>query len=142
SVQPFFMQICPRWPDGFSFEMRVVPDGPSIILVKDKNVLIFRRNKIGSLKADMVISFKNMKSAFLLLTAQMSTVRGYCEKRMSVSGDIMIATSIIRCMNIIETYLFPKIIARMVVKRIPDIPFLSVAMGRIRIYTIGLLIGR
>lgn len=131
-----------NWPDGFSFVMRVDPDGPSIILVKERNVLIFRRKKIESSKADLVITFKNMKSAFLLLTAQMSTVRGYCEKRMSVSGDVMIATSIIRCMNIIETYLFPRIIARKVVKRIPDLPFLSKTLGRIRIYTTGLLFGR
>lgn len=131
-----------NWPDGFSFVMRVDPNGPSIILVKEENVLKFRRIRIESSKVELVITFKNMKSAFLLLTAQMSTVRGYCEKRMSVSGDIMIATSIIRCMNIIETYLFPRIIARKVVKRIPEISFLSKTLGRIRIYTTGLLFGR
>lgn len=136
------MEEVSSWPEDFSFEMRVNPDGPSIALEKRKGILVYCKKGENTKAPDLIISFKNMKSAYLLFTAQMSTVRGYCEKRMSVSGDITIATSIIRCMNVIEAYLFPYIIARRVIKRVPKISFSVKTLGRIRLFTTGVLLGR
>jgi hypothetical protein len=96
---------------------------------------------INSSDAHLVVSFKNMESAFLMFTARISTAQGYCEHRLAVTGDIPLAMSAIRCLNVIETYLFPKIIAQNVVKRIPQIPFLRLIVGRARLYCLGIFTG-
>jgi hypothetical protein len=128
-----------EWPEGFTVMMNVAQSSISIVLQKICGRLCKR--DISEKKCDLVITFKNVDAAFLLFTAQISTAAGYCEKRMCVSGDIPRAISVIRALTVIERYLFPAIIARRVMKRLPTIGFFRLSLGRIHLYTVGVLFG-
>jgi hypothetical protein len=128
-----------EWPEGFTVMMNVAQSTISVVLQKIGGKLYSR--DVSEKKCDLVITFKNIDAAFLLFTAQISTAAGYCEKRMYVSGDIPRAVSIIRALTVIERYLFPAIIARRVMKRLPKINFIRLCLGRIRLYTVGVLFG-
>jgi hypothetical protein len=128
-----------EWPEGFTFMMNVSQSSISIVLQKMCGRLY--ACDVSEKNCDLVITFKNVDAAFLLFTAQISTAAGYCEKRMCVSGDIPRAVSIIRALTVIERYLFPAIIARRVMKRLPKINIFRLMFGRIRLYTVGVLFG-
>ena len=89
-----------------------------------------------------MINFKNLEAAFLMMTAQLGTARAYAEHRMSVRGDLTIALSNIRCLNVVERYLFPTFIAKNVVKRLPDIPAGKRYARRLWVYTMGVVFGK
>jgi hypothetical protein len=58
-----------------------------------------------------------------------------------VRGDLVLALSIIRCLNVIERYLFPTFIARNIMRRMPAIPFFKRNGLRIWIYLLGVAFG-
>jgi hypothetical protein len=134
---PIIKSEIASWPKDFIFVMRINPDGPSMAVVKKDGKLRYK-SSADHKSADLVVSFKNMESAFLLFTARISTAQGYCEHRLGVTGDIPMAMSAIRCLNVIETYLFPHIVARAVVKRVPHIPVIRLLLGRARLYCLGI----
>jgi hypothetical protein len=119
------------WDDGFSFMMRVLPDGPKMAMEKRDNQLIFRGSSLND--ADLIVNFKNLEAAFLLFTTQLGTADAYAEHRMSVKGDIAIAMSLIRCLNTLEEYLFPKIINNRILKRVSPMT-LERHINRVLIY--------
>jgi hypothetical protein len=78
---------------------------------------------------------------FLMMTAQIGTPQAYAEHRMAVRGDLVLALSIIRCLNIVERYLFPTIIARHILRKLPAIPFFKRNGLRLWIYVFGIAFG-
>lgn len=105
------------WDESFSIMFQVLPRGLYMSLQKKNGRLQF----MGLTKsyADLVINFKNVESAFMVFTAQLGTPQGYAQHRLSVEGDISKAMSLIRCLDVVEFYLFPKFIARKILKRVP-----------------------
>lgn len=81
-----------------------------------------RLRYLGSKKkpADLIISFKTVEAAFLVMSAQLSTPQSYAEHRATLKGDSTAAMSLIRCLNIVQAYLFPKVLSRRVLKRVPE----------------------
>jgi hypothetical protein len=109
------------WEDGYSIIMRVLPRGPAMGLAKRGNRLKYLGGKLS--QADLVISFKNTEAAFLVFAGLIGAETGFAQHRMSVKGDLPGAMSFIRCVNLLEAYLFPKFISRRILKEVPPMGF-------------------
>jgi len=106
------------WKDPFSVLFQVVPNGPSMVFEKRNGKLVFKGTK--AVKADLSVYFKNMESAFLILSGQIGTPQGYAEHRMTLKGDTSQGMGLIRVLNVVQFYLFPKILAQRIIKRLPE----------------------
>lgn len=124
--------------DGTSIIMNIMPKGPKMCLIKDKGRIYYKGGKMED--ADLVINFKNIECAFMMFTAQVGTAKAYAEHRMSVKGDLAKAMILIRCLNILEGHLFPKIINKRILKQVPPMGLKKQGV-RLIIYTVGIPFG-
>ncbi len=108
------------WPDGFILIMRVLPNGPRMVLEKVKGKLKYRGGKYED--GDLIVSFKNIECAFLVLTPQVGAAQAFAERRMIINGDLGNAMIFTRCLTILLAHLYPKFICRRLVKRVPPMP--------------------
>jgi hypothetical protein len=97
--------------------MNVFPEGRRMVLEKFHGKLKYRRSKFCG--GDLVINFKNLESAFLVVTAQISLAQAFAQRRMMVTGDLANAMIFTRCLNIIIAYLYPRFISKRLLKRVP-----------------------
>ena len=66
--------------------------------------------------ANITINFKSIDTAFLVFMGMMSVKQAYLEHRFSLKGDVYESMRFVRCVDLVETYLFP----RFITKRILD----------------------
>jgi hypothetical protein len=128
------------WDEGFRIVFEIAPGGPCLFLRKEEG----RIRYLGLKKADdaeLIIHFKNIDAAFMVLTAQSGTPRAFAEHRVSVRGNLPEAMRLIRCLNYVQYYLFPAFIARRVIKRLPPIPAGRLLSGRAHVYLLGVPLG-
>ena len=132
------MKEIDAWEEGVGIQFEVLPCGPYLLLRKQGG----RLRMVGLIegKADLVITFKNLSSAFLILTGQLGTPQGYAEHRMSVKGDLARAMSLIRCLNLVEFYLFPGFMAGKILKRLPPMTVKRFGV-RLYVYLLGIPFG-
>ena len=64
-------------PDAFTFSMRILPYGPEFIVQKQADGTFYCSRKNDTIKAELIISFKHVKHAFLILSFQESTARAF-----------------------------------------------------------------
>ena len=62
--------------------------------------------------ADMIITFKSINSALLVFTGMMSVKQAFLEHRFSLNGDIYESMRFVRCVDLVETYLFPRFMTK------------------------------
>jgi hypothetical protein len=138
-IDPDVKKEIEAWDEGFSILFEVAPGGPYLHLRKEKGRIRF----LGLRKADadLVIHFKNIEAAFMVLTAQSGTPRAFAEHRVSVRGNLQEAMRLIRCINYVQYYLFPAFIAGKVIKRLPTIPVGRLFYGRAFVYLFGVPLG-
>ena len=105
-----------NWKDGFGIKIITCINGPTLYIKKENGKLIRVKNKEE--KASIEIVFKNFESAFLLLTGRMGISKAYAQHRFLLKGNIMDAMSFVRCTDIVESYLFPKIITKRILKEV------------------------
>jgi hypothetical protein len=126
------------WEESFSVLFEVLPGGPYLLLQKRNSKLTLMG--FSKAEADLVVCFKNLESAFMILSGQMGTPQGYAEHRMSVKGDLALAMSLIRCLNLVEFYLFPGFMARKILKRLPTMTLRKFGL-RLHVYFLGIPFG-
>ena len=83
---------------------------------------------------DILISFKSIDGAFLVFSGQIGITEAYAQHRFMVKGDIAEIMSIVRCIELAEVYLFPKIITKRILRRVP-----GKQLGSFRVYCHSLL---
>ena len=105
-----------NWHDGYGIKIITCENGPSLYIKKKNGKLV--RIKDEEENAEIEIIFKNFNSAFLLLTGRMGISKAYAEHRFLLKGNIMDAMSFVRCTDIVESYLFPKIITKRILKEV------------------------
>jgi hypothetical protein len=88
---------------------------PQIIMTVTKGRVL--RTKTEE-KADLTIVFKNIHTAFKVFTGQMGIAEAYAGHGFYLKGNINIAMGVVRCMEYVELYLFPKIISSRILKRV------------------------
>jgi hypothetical protein len=107
-------------PDLFTFALGVMPDGPYMIVGKDKRGFVrYRGWNLRDKKIDLKFTIKNLEAAVLLFTFQESTATSVARDRLIVDGEVPYACAVVRVLDSVEVYLLPKIIARLAVKRYP-----------------------
>lgn len=96
------------WKQNKVIQLKVMR-GPSI------TIAYTFQNGIKKIKAghpDIVITFKSVESAFLIFTGFMSVKQAYLEHRFSLKGDIYESMRFVRCVDLVETYLFPRFMTK------------------------------
>lgn len=131
-----------KYDENVRKEIDLLPDKfTAIIDTGEKNTkLIIQKNdnNIVRLKdtenANIEIVFKNIDSAFLMFTGRLGVSRAYAEHRFLLKGEIAKAMCLVRCIDIVEAYLFPKIITKNILKYEP-----SKNMGLLKTYILVLV---
>lgn len=109
------------FPEGFRLVMDVHPKGPRMCLEKTDGRLKYRGAKFDD--GDLVVTYKNLECAFLVLTPQIGAAQAFSENRMMVKGDLAYAMIFTRCLTIMLAHLYPQFICKRLVKRVPPMPF-------------------
>lgn len=108
-----------EWSPDCSIMLKINPRGPVMTVQKLAGELKY----MGSSQPqdpDLAIYFKNIEGAIPVLTGQKGLAQAYAEHRFTLKGDIGLGMSVVRCMYLLETYLFPKFITRKILKRVPQ----------------------
>lgn len=108
------------WEDGMTLLLSVGSKGPSTCLRKQDGRIKPIAKEQQKESPDMAIYFKNTEAALLVLTGRIGIAQAFAEHRFLLKGDIAAAMSVVRCMNIVENYLFPSFMTRKILKRIPQ----------------------
>ncbi len=128
-----------EWPDNLSILYKVQPKGPEMMIYKENCHL--KKRSPSEKEASMIIYLKNIDYSFLLMTSRKGTVQAFLESAATVKGDVPIAMSLIRILDRVKYYLFPRIIAKRVIKRLPKMSLSSRYFGRLRLYLLGIPFG-
>jgi hypothetical protein len=119
-------------PEGYTIQFEVAPLGPYMALRKEKGGMKFLGLK--KVDADLSMIFKNMEYAYLMLTARLSFPKVYCENGLAVIGDPAHSMILYRLSNIVQFYIWPKGIARRVLKRVPEMT-MDKRVKRLKVYS-------
>lgn len=106
-------------PDGFLFEMRVMPHGPALIVEHTGTGRLLYHGDEPPRPVDLSIQFKHIAHAFLVLSFQEKTAVAFANDRMLVDGDISYAVRMTRVLNRLESFILPKLVAQRAVKEYP-----------------------
>lgn len=139
---PLIQQEVLNWPEGFTLMMVIRPDGGALAVSRlPGGRLQYHGSKFDEAKADVVIYIKNIEAAFAMFTGRLGIDVAYAQHTMCARGDLSYTVSVVRVLNIVEAYLFPSIIARNLMKRMPPIPFARKHLLRLKSYFIGVPFG-
>ena len=105
-------------PDNYVIQMEVAPNGPYVSIRKEDGRIKYLGQK--KMDADLHIVFRNIEMAFKMMTTQISFPALYCQCGLGVKGDVSHTMIFYRFSNIVQSYLFPKIIAQKVLKKVDD----------------------
>jgi aldehyde:ferredoxin oxidoreductase len=130
------------FPVGYTAMMYTLPHGPGMAVQKNANgTFTYLGLKIKPEQADLVIFMKHTEAALMMLTGQIGTSQAMAEHRMMVKGNIHLGMVFTRCLNIVETYLFPQLIVKRILRNVPQIPFWKRYARRLVIYIFGVPFG-
>ena len=137
-----------RWelsgmPEGSLLRMTVAAGPQFTIQVQQNGTLSLVKG--DNLRPDLCIRFKHISLAFLVFSFQEGTARAFANERMVVDGDVSQGIRLIRCLNKMEAIILPRLIARLAVKRYPDISFTEKVSKAARVYGLvarHLILGR
>ncbi|WP_036192193.1 hypothetical protein [Marinobacter lipolyticus] len=106
-------------PEGFLFEMMVMPNGSNLIVEHTGNGRFHYHGSTAPRPVDLSIQFKHIAHAFMVLSFQEKTSVAFANDRMLVDGDISYAIRMTRVLNRLEAFILPKLIAKRAVKEYP-----------------------
>ncbi len=106
-------------PNGFLFEMMVMPNGPRMVVEHTGLGRFHYHGDEAPRPVDLSIRFKHIAHAFLVLSFQEKTAVAFANDRMLVDGDISYAVRMTRVLNRLESFILPKLIAQRAVKEYP-----------------------
>lgn len=106
-----------RWPDGMTYGLKCSPKGPGLFFRKNEGKLM-RLNPRIQRSYDTCITFKNIDTAFLVLTGRQGIAGAYAAHGFSLHGDIGTAMELTRCVDIVESYLFPRLMTKRILKEV------------------------
>lgn len=106
-------------PEGFLFEMMVMPHGASLVIEHLGNGRFRYHGSEAPRPVNLSIQFKHIAHAFLVLSFQEKTSVAFANDRMLVDGDIGYAVRMTRILNRLEAFILPRLLARRAVKEYP-----------------------
>jgi hypothetical protein len=126
------------WEEGVRIALRAGPSGPAMAVEKRGGRLRFLGTRQFA-AADLIITFKHVDALLPVLLGMTSVTRAFAERRMTIKGDLTFAMSVVRVMLLTEAYLFPTLITRRIMQRVPA---REVSMARIYLSTVAAAHGR
>ena len=130
------------WPDGFTLVMDILPKGGSMAVRHQADMsLRYLGDKFPAEKSDIAIHINDVESAFKMFTGQLGSDVAYARHAISAKGDLSYTVSVVRVINVVETYLFPRILSSKLMKETPPIPGWRLHLLRLKTYTLGVLFG-
>ena len=130
-IDPIVKREIDKWPDPFIFLFSIL-NGPKMAVQKKDGVVRYL-GQHPNLPADVELCFKNPEFGFMIMTGQMSTQDAIAHNRQFVKGDLSQTMAVIRVMSRVQALLFPGIIAKYYINRVPK-PSWLVLRNRILIY--------
>ena len=103
-------------PDGFKINLGILASGNYIGLIKTNNGLFIQKN--GFETADLNVYFKNVKATKRVMLARQSVAQSYSRHELIVGGDIARAMVLVRIINRVECYLFPRFMTKNILPKI------------------------
>ncbi|NMT65091.1 hypothetical protein [Marinobacter orientalis] len=107
-------------PEGFLFEMMVMPDGSRLIVEHVGDGRFHYHGNSAPRPVDLSIRFKHIAHAFLVMSFQEKTSVAFANDRMLVDGDIGYAVRMTRILNRLESFILPRVVAERAVKEYPS----------------------
>ena len=104
-----------RWPEGKTLKLEV-PGAKGFTVTGTKQGF---KKLPDNTPGDVTIRFKSPDDAFRVFTGQLSVAQAYAQHRFVLKGSMGLAMPFVRCVDIVEGYLFPAIMARRILKRLP-----------------------
>lgn len=98
------------WPEGSVVTLRIAPFGPQVSWQAADGQLRYLGGT--EVRADLLVSFKSVEDAVPLLIGMKPVLGSFAEHRATVRGDLALAMSLVRCLHIVEGYLFPDFMTR------------------------------
>lgn len=104
-----------RWPEGKSLRLEI-PGAKGFTITGNHQGF----HKLPQdAKGDVTIRFKSPADAFRVFTGQISVAQAYAQHKFVLKGNMGLAMPFVRCVDIAEGYLFPAILARRILKKLP-----------------------
>lgn len=98
------------WPEGTVVTLRIAPFGPQVSWRRSGDTLEHLGGR--DVAATLLVTFKSVDDALPLLLGMKSVLGAFAEHRATVAGDLALAMSLVRCLHIVEGYLFPDLLTR------------------------------
>lgn len=141
-VDPVIQAEVHTWPKNLILQMAILPDSGSMTVQgTPEGKIVYLGDQVPSDQAQIVVYIKTLPAAFKLLTGQIGTDQAYARHWIAARGDLSLTLSLTRILNRVETVLFPALIARRLMKRLPDMSFLEKWHYRLRAYLLGIPFG-
>ena len=106
-----------NWPVGSTIVLAACKSGP-YLCIRRVSWGIVRVSSIPN--PDILITFKSLEGAFLVFSGQIGIAQAYSQHRFLVKGGIAQVMSIVRCIDLTEGYLFPKIMTKRILRKVPE----------------------
>lgn len=107
------------WKPDFVLCLKASPFGPSVVLAREGDGMRMLK-RTESAKAGMTVTFRSIDAAFLVLSGRIGVAQAYAQHRFSLKGSIFDCMTFVRCVDVIEGYLFPRFITRKILKKLPE----------------------
>ena len=120
------------WPQGKTLRLEIPGAKGFTVTGSEKGFRKLPQDTPG----DVTIRFKSPDDAFRVFTGQISVAQAYAQHRFTLRGNMGLAMPFVRCVDIVEGYLFPAFLARRILKRLPKKEvstarvYLAVLLGR------------
>lgn len=115
-----------KFDENFVISIYLSEGGKSLRIIKKNGKM--KRIRISGIKEDLAITFKSADAAFLVFTGFSGLSRAYSEHRFTLSGNISDGMAFVRMVERAETYLFPSIMGRRILRRREKKEMMSVAV--------------
>ena len=99
--------ILDKLEDGYVLALRVLPEKPLMMLKREGDKIVTAKKDE---KIDLEVCFKSIDVAIPVLLGQMAISDTYKHSAIITYGSVGDTVEIVECLNIVESYLFPKFI--------------------------------
>jgi hypothetical protein len=107
-----------NWPDDTVIALFIAPDGPRLTIRKQEEALEYL-GLHSQLTPTLMVQFKSVDVALPVLIGMKGVLQAFAEHRSTLAGDLGLGMSLMRCLHIVEGYLFPDIIGKRILPRAP-----------------------
>lgn len=109
-----------EWEEGFAWGIGMGEDAPALYMKKTPRGLVrLSGGETAPEDMDLMIRFKSVDAAFQVMSGQVGVAASYARHGFVLKGDIARAMSVVRCMDLAEAYLFPRMISGRILKEVP-----------------------